>query len=287
MILWLLGAIGLVAAWWAALSTRRTLYPVRRTLAVSRPLPTLEPLSWSSQDGESFDGWLLSAAPAKGLVVACHGYYANRLQLLEIAEGLRLRGYTVILFDLRGHGTRRGPCTFGVKEAEDLRVILAWVRQQPALQALPLGFFGMSFGGAVSVQAAALQGEGRAIVLDSTYARLFPVLARVIHRDYHLPAVPWAWITWAGVQAALGRRLSRRDPAVLAGRCRLPLLHIHGADDPTVPLAEGTELYLNWQGPKERWVEPGAGHAGTYGTDPGRYVDRAATFFDRWLPEAP
>lgn len=286
MILWLFGAMGLVAAWWAARSTRRTLHPVRRPLAVSRPLPAFETVSWNSRHGEPFDGWLLTAAPAKGLVVGCHGYHANRLQLLEIAEGLQRRSYTVVLFDLRGHGSRPGPCTFGVKDVEDLGVILTWIRRQPALAMLPVGFFGMSLGGAVSVQAAALHGEGRAIALDSTYARLFPVLARVIRRDHHLPAVPWAWITWAGVQLALRSRLATRDPAALAGRCRIPLLHIHGADDPTVPLAEGTELYLSWPGPKERWVEPQAGHAGTHERHPAAYVDRLASFFDRWLPAA-
>ena len=32
----------------------------------------------------------------------------------------------MLLFELRGHGARLGPCTFGIKESQDARAILAW-----------------------------------------------------------------------------------------------------------------------------------------------------------------
>lgn len=216
-------------------------------------------------------------------MVACHGYRANWLQLIDIGEGLRQRGYSTILFNLRGHGTRSGPCTFGSRDADDLDVVLAWIRQQPALAAHRVGLLGLSMGGAIACQTAARYPAAGAVVLDSTYARLFPLVAGAIRRDYHLPAMPWAWLTWTGVQLSLRRRLSRLDPDAVAPRCRQPVFVIHGTADQTVPVEHAHALLGRWQGPTESWLESQVGHVGTYMVRPTDYCNRVADFFDRWL----
>jgi len=263
------------------------LHPLPRTLPLSHPFAPVKTLSLVSRDEASFEAWVLEPSNPKGVIVACHGYRANRLQLVEIAHGLHQRGYAVITFDLRGHGTRPGRCTFGVQNVWDVEAVLGWIDQQPTLRTLPLGGFGVSLGGAVAIQTALRTARWRALVTDSTYARLFRVVARVVRRDYHLPEIPWAWMTWAGVQLALRCRLARLDPAALAMRARMPLLHIHGAQDQVVPLEEGDLLYQNWQGPKTRWIAPHAEHAGAHGGEPEAYVARVSAFFDRWLLASP
>lgn len=284
---WLLGILGVIAVGWAARSTFRMLHPIPRAIPSPQPFLPVRTLPLVSQDGASFEAWVLEASDPRGVIVACHGYRANRLQLVEIAHGLRQRGYTVITFDLRGHGTRPGRCTFGVQDVWDVEAILGWLDQQPALRTLPLGGFGWSLGGAVAIQTAIRTARWRALVTDSTYARLFRVVARVVRQEYHLPKVPWAWMTWAGVQLALRCRLSRLDPAALATRARMPLLHIHGAKDQVVPLEEGDALYQDWRGPKTRWIAPHAEHAGAYGGEPEAYLTRVSAFFDRWLRDSP
>jgi len=226
---------------------------------------------------------MLNASEPHGVVVACHGYRANRLQLLEIAQRLSQRGYVVLLFDLRGHGTRRGACSFGLRDVKDIGLILDWVKRQPSLASLPVGLFGLSLGGAIACQAAVRYPDVRAIAADAMYARLFPILARAIRREYHLPAIPGAWMTWLGVQIALRRRLSSVDPVVLASRLHCPILLMHGAEDESVPVEDAQALYAAWQGPKDQWIEPAVGHVGMYAYDPAGYCDRVATFFDRWL----
>ena len=73
-----------------------------------------------------------------------HGYFANRLQVLALAGRLAAQGYECLLMELRGHGARPGPCTFGVKEVRDLGAVLAWAQTHGAL---PVGIVGFSLGG--------------------------------------------------------------------------------------------------------------------------------------------
>ena len=234
-------------------------------------------------DGSAFDVWVVEAVAPRGVLVGCHDYYANHRQLLGVADGLAQRGYTTLLWDLRGHGSRRRTSTFSLGDLQDLEAILSWRRRQPALALRPLGLVGFSFGGALACEALVKFPEFKGVVLDSAYARFFPVLIRAVRKRYRLPA-PFAFVTWVAMQLALRRLLGPVDPVILAARCDRPLLLIHGGEDQTVPPPHAQQLYDAWRGPKTVWREPRAIHVGTYGLDPESYDNRLAAFFDRWLP---
>ncbi len=279
---WLLALVVLLLAGWGAVSASWVLNPERRALPLPDPLPAYERHQLTALDGASFDVWRLRPGSAlRGRLVICHGYYANRSQVLDIADGLRERGYETLLFELRGHGSRPGPCTLGLKEADDVGVLLRWAAAQDGAHPLPAGILGLSMGGAVACQAAARYPELRAVVADSVYSRFFPVLRRSLRQRFRVPPFPWAWATWWGVQAALGGRLGRQDPAVLARRLRIPLLAIQGGEDRRVVPLLGREFYQRWAGPKERWFEPQVAHVGMFAEHPQAYCDRVAAFFDR------
>jgi len=236
-----------------------------------------------ASDGKHFDVWRLEAPAPRGRILLCHGYFANRYQVLDVAERLRRRGYEAVLFEMRGHGERPGPCTLGIREVADAELVLRWAAQRDHDAPLPLGVLGLSMGGAIACQLASRVPGVRAVVVDSVYSRLFPVLGRTLRLRYHLPTVPWAWVTWWGLHVALRRRLSALDPAVLAARLRQPLLAIQGGEDRRVVPLLGREFYQRWAGPKQRWFEPQVAHVGMFAAHPQKYGDRVAAFFDRAL----
>jgi alpha-beta hydrolase superfamily lysophospholipase len=234
-------------------------------------------------DGSSCDIWWFAAAEPRGRVLVCHGYFADRAQVWDVAAGLSARGFESLVMELRGHGERPGPCTLGVREADDADAILRWAWAQDGPSRLPTAVLGFSMGAAVVMRLAERLPGILAVVADSAYPRLFPVVCTVIRQRYHLPPVPFAWISWWAAQLALRTRLAPLDPLAIAGRLPQPLLAIQGGADQRVGALEQEALFTRWAGPKERWVEPDAGHVAIVARDPSAYCDRVAAFLDRTL----
>jgi len=281
---WLLGFIVLAGIGWGAFSTRRILYPERHPIPAPQSLPPYTSHTLTAPDGVSFDVWVLQPPSPRARLLVYHGYYANRYQVLDIARELRERGYEILLVELRGHGSRPGPFTLGVRETEEAGVVLHWARSRNTGRPLPVGVLGLSLGGHVACQVAArFSDEIRAVALDSVYSRFFTVLTQAIRRRYHLPAFPWVYLTWWSLQLALRRRLSRLDPAALAPRLRQPLFAIQGGEDRRVRPAFARELYERWAGPKRQWFEPWVAHVGMFTEHPQLYGVRVAAFFDEVL----
>lgn len=280
---WLLSVVGLSLVVWGVVSARRVLYPERHDLPAPDPLPPYTSHALTAPDGEPFDVWRLEPPSPRARLLLYHGYYANRYQVLDIAQGLRQRGYETILVELRGHGSRPGPCTLGITETQEAGAILHWARVRDAGRPLPVGVLGLSLGGHVACQVAARYPEIRAVVVDSIYSRFFAVLKRAIWRRYHLPAFPWAYVTWWSVQLALGSRLAVIDPAALAPRLHQPLFALQGGEDRRVVPLLGREFYRRWAGPKQRWFEPWVAHVGMFTKHPQAYCSRVAAFFDEAL----
>lgn len=279
---WVLVALGLALTGWGLSSVRQILYPERFTISPPQPLPPYTAQTLQARDGASFDVWRLEAPSPKARLLLFHGYFANRFQVLGIAGGMRKRGYESFLFELRGHGSRPGPCTLGVREAEDAAVVLDWIRTtlQPSV---PIALLGLSMGAAVACRVAAQHPDIRAVVADSLYSHFYSIIRYRIRHRYHLPPVPLAWVTWESLSLALRHRAASLDPEALAPRLHQPLLAIQGGADQVVPSGEGEAFYQRWAGPKARWFEPTAVHVELSRRDLHGYCDRVAAFLEQAL----
>lgn len=284
---WFLAVVTLLPViGWGLISTQRILFPERFVPNPLSPQPVYTVQQLTAYDGTPFDVWIFGGESPRARLLLLHGYSANRLQVLDVASDLSTWGYEVLLFELRGHGNRPGPCTLGVKEAQDAKMVLDWVWRRDGSRHLPVGVIGWSMGGAIACQVAAQYPQVKAVVVDSVYSRLFPVLSRSIWFRYHLPAIPWTWVTWWCLQLVLRTRLARRDPVVLAPSLRQPLLAIQGGEDQRVAPVFGEEFYQRWAGPKERWFEPKVAHVRMYAAHPQHYCERVAHFFERTLAQS-
>ena len=280
-VLWLVGLciIGLII--WGAHSARKVLYPERLAFVPPQSLQMHNAHVLSAKDGTPLEVWRFEPLSPQGRVLAIHGYYASRYQVFGIAQGLSERGYEVLVFELRGHGNRPGPCTFGVQEAEDATIILKWVKEEYG--ALPTAILGLSMGAAVACQVALGHPEIRAVVADSIYARFYPVVRFNVWRRYHLSAFPWAWVTWLSLRVAVRRLPIAVDPMAIVTRLSQPALFIQGGKDRVVASDDWESVYRSWGGSKERWFEPDVEHVGMYFRDPGMYQNRVAAFLDKTL----
>ncbi len=121
-----------------------------------------------------------------------------------------------------------------------------------------------------------------AIISDSSYAHLGPLLQRMPPLDSLNPLFDRTVLWQLGMMT--GRAVRELAPAQAAsklGGC--PLMVINGADDPLVPPADAHQIFAAASGPKELWIVPKAGHAAALSVDPEQYARRVKAFLARYL----
>ena len=275
---WLLSSSVCLLIGWCSLSTWRVLNPERRLQQPQVPSTDLEAIPIQATDATRFSAWRLkpSGIPQAHLLFF-HGYYADRYQVLGIAELMRQRGFASWVMELRGHGQRPGPCTLSVKESDDAHSLLRWIQSNANDQQRPVAVLGFSMGACVALRLALITDEVAAVITDSAFSRLYPVIRSSIRKRYHLPGF-FSWLTWksvCGVLAAYGGFL---EPFAMAKQLRMPLLVIVPGADTVVDASDSRELYENWRGSKQRWDDASAGHVKLFEQNPLAYAERVTDF---------
>jgi putative phosphoribosyl transferase len=124
--------------------------------------------------GEAIAADLVVPAGAAGVVVFAHGSGSSRHspRNRRVAARLQEAGFGTLLADLLTPGedaldqrTRELRFDIGLL-ARRLEAATAWVRAEPSLQHLPVGYFGASTGAAAALVAAADQPEGVGAVVS-------------------------------------------------------------------------------------------------------------------------
>jgi pimeloyl-ACP methyl ester carboxylesterase len=235
-----------------------------------------------TEDGVPIDAIHLPG-PKHLAVIVAHGFTLSwqRPSVWRIASQFnRMTG--VISFDFRGHGRSGGLSTLGDREIKDLDVAVGWARELGYQAIATVGF---SMGASVVLRHAGLIGGLDAVVSVSGPGRWYYRGTQRMRRVHF------------AVERRLGRFVTRRvlktrispegwklvpvPPAEAAARISpVPLLIVHGDQDPYFPPEHARQLYMAAQEPKELWLLPGMGHAEAACTSD--LVDRIG----RWIEQS-
>jgi pimeloyl-ACP methyl ester carboxylesterase len=129
-----------------------------------------EDVAFQAKDGVPLKGWWVPAPEAKGAVVLVHGLNRSRLEMVRKVPFLHEQGWSALLFDLRFHGESGGALrSLGYFEREDVHAAVGFARGR---QKGPVALWGISFGAATAVFAAAEDPEVAAVVCDSSFRSL-------------------------------------------------------------------------------------------------------------------
>jgi pimeloyl-ACP methyl ester carboxylesterase len=198
-------------------------------------------------------------------IVLAHGFTLSwqRPAVWNIATRLnQLAG--VVAIDFRGHGRSGGLCTMGDKEIQDLDVAIAYARELGYPRVAAVGF---SMGASIALRYAGLVGGGLDAVASASSPGWWYFRGTERMRRVHF-----------AVEHRLGRLVTRKlahtrvasgpwDPvpvppdqaaARIAG---IPLLVVHGDQDPYFPVEHAQRIFDAARDPKELWLVPGYGHA--------------------------
>ena len=213
----------------------------------------------------------------KRLVVLVHGYGEHIGRYEHVAAALNARGSAVVGPDHVGHGRSGGERAL----VEDFEAIVDDVRAvvEDARGGLPVVMVGHSMGGLIAVRYAQRhRGDLAGLVLSGPAVGLTPVFetwleappsdpidGAALSRD---PAVGEAYASDPLVYHGGWKRTTLEawiaaDAAIANGPTfgDLPLLYVHGAEDPLVPVALARPVVERLAGPdSELRVIPGARH---------------------------
>jgi uncharacterized protein len=229
-----------------------------------------EDVSFRARDGVELSGWWVPAPDAKGSVVLVHGLNRSRIEMVRKVPFLHRLGWNALLFDLRRHGKSGGTLrSLGFHERDD---VLAAVDVAEHRGPDPAVVWGVSFGGAASVLAAAEEPRIAGVVCDSSYRSLRDTarhhLALFRRFAWWLRFVP-VWPTADEAVFWMGRR-GHFDPEALdmvAAARRLdgrPALFVAGSQDERMPADIALDLKAA-AGPRARvLVVPSQGHGHAY-----------------------
>ncbi|MEO8053597.1 MAG: alpha/beta hydrolase [Acidobacteriota bacterium] len=208
----------------------------------------------------------------------------------DAVRSLRL-GFNVLVPELRGHPPSTGArITCGIRETNDLLLLLDLARARFGVEAARLGIDGCSMGSLLALQLAAARTPA-ALWLQSPFGDLRAMAVHYLHRATGLPRV-----LLEGPVRLLVRRiektekldLSRADPVAAARRVTCPTTIVHGETDELVPIRFSPRLYEALAGPKTFWRVPACGHCHhadePQAVAPVEYERRWTEFFLRNVP---
>ncbi len=244
------------------------------------------------EDGLKIAAWYIpadesQAADNSSAIVMVHGWNASRTNgfnqhFLDLAQALHQSGFTVLMIDLRGHGqSGDSRFTFGRLERRDVLAAIDYLLAR-GHQPGKIGLLGTSMGAASVIAAAAENQAVGAVVTDSLFAEIYPVIKGLWASKSGLPQIflyptRWMFRLENGYDIASSRPID--EIGQIAPR---PLLMIHCQVDTDVPVDHFNRLQQTapWV---QTWLVQECRHAEIYEFVPQEYNQKIVDFFTAGL----
>lgn len=239
-------------------------------------------------------GWYIPSDANQRVVLFVHGRNANRTAMFdegetqkghlpEVALAFHNAGFSVMAIDLRGHGASAPAVwTFGIKERNDVLGAVDWLAEK-GYQPGNIGILGLSLGSAASIGAAVQDSRIGALVSDSLFADLNPLIQSQWKIESGLPKIflyPTLWM----IQLRYGVDITQAVPAKeIVSIADQPILLIHCTTDAEVPISHQEQL-AKAAPTAEVWAVPGCSHSEAYNLIPEKYTERVVSFFSKAIP---
>ena len=252
---------GTLAIAWARYDAPSAVYVVRAgrdaELAVppqmgglAEGLPQAELVSWKSFDGRAIPGFLLrprgAAKGARPTVIQVHGGPEGQARPLwnPLTVALTAAGYNVLQPNVRGSsGYGRAYMSLDdvrlrMDSVKDLDAGAAWLAESALAPADRIGVIGGSYGGFMTLAAITFCPE-------RNWAAAVDIVGIASWRTFFSKTAPWRRPLRAaeyGDPVKDADFLDSISPLNFKDRIKAPLMVIHGANDPRVPVEEAEEI---------------------------------------------
>lgn len=238
-----------------------------------------EPVCIRSRDGLRLRGRYYHVRDGAPLQIQMHGYRGHPLR--DFCGGNKLAreaGLNTLVIEQRAHVESEGHViSFGIRERWDC---LAWAEYAAARwPGVPISLAGISMGAATVLMASdlPLPEEVKGIVADCGFSSPRAIIKSVC---WGLPRYFRILYPFTSLSAHLFGHFDPDSGSAVGAvsNTRLPILLLHGEADDFVPCAMSRQIAEACAGPVRLETFPGAGHGGSYLSDPERYRDLVLDF---------
>ena len=230
------------------------------------------------------DGWYIPGENNSINLIFVHGISSNRTgdNAMNLAYRLFDKGFAVLMFDLRAHGSSGGKrISGGDHERRDVLGAFDFLVNR-GVPSNRIGVVGFSMGAAASILALAEEPSIRALVADSTYANVSDLLAYEISRKTIIPeSIAPIFIPGATLCADLffDIDIGVLDAEGVVSNLDYPILVIHGSDDTRVPAEHGIRVHMASHPESDLWLLPEVDHLDSFTNYPDEYAQRISEYF--------
>jgi fermentation-respiration switch protein FrsA (DUF1100 family) len=240
-------------------------------------------------DGLEIAGWFIPNEGSDNAIILVHGRHENRASAMEgtypqFAAALHEAGFAVLMIDVRGHG-QSAPARydFGLKAKNDVLGAVDWLLAQGFPHGY-IGAMGISLGGGAVNYAAAEEPAIGAIVGDSTYSDLNPIIEAQWQEESGLPNffLPGVFLMH---RILFGFDLQDAVPleAIRTSEPR-PYLVVHCKVDDMVSIDQAEAMAAAVPNADFWYIEDGCEHAQINTVMPEEYEAHIIPFFVKSLP---
>ena len=234
---------------------------------------------------ETFDGWKLSCwfIPQKkknhGTIIYLHGVGDCKIAGMAFARSLYEKGFNIFLYDSRQHGESEGSyCTYGFYEKYDVSAVTRYLQSRKEKEIGKIGLFGTSMGGAVAIQAAAINSHIAAVVSECSYTSL-----RIVFVDYQKRIIKLPWHFLRNIALVQSQKIANFKARLVSPledikRVHVPILIVHGKNDTFIKSEYSKMLYDAANKPKRLLLIDNADHNDVWEVGGTAYKDSVALF---------
>ena len=204
-------------------------------------------------------GYVILPEAPRALMLAVHGVRASSDALEPVIEYFVRQSYAVMTFDGTASGRSEGSRTVGLQQQRyDVQAALAWIRQDPQLNGMPLVLLGHSAGAYGVAAETPASGAVASVCVSGFDSPLGTMHYWAEHYAGALTNVEYPFL-WIREHAAKGGDANVSASRMLTS-CGVPALVVHGSADEVI--ATQISLYQALQ------EHPGANVSTLFITDP-------------------
>ena len=220
----------------------------------------------TTADNIDINSYVVPNSASKANVIILHGMHGmDATSLFDYAKFIYDAGYTPIIVDMRAHGNSTGESlSFGYNEPLDVIAVIDYISADNDLKDKPIVIYGLSMGGSVAINTAALSDKVDGIIAISPYKSIQGQVSDYMARDgasslfikSFMPAINlklrMKFKTNPKINSPINQISKMRD---------IPMLIIHGDNDTQTNYNHSEELYSkSVSSNKQLWIVEDAEH---------------------------